>query len=80
MSTSEGQTRCLDVFVIALSQACAGGERRWFESTLELQLTSLDICRACRNVSILQVRVTHEAPSSLWSPREVQARPTQGSS
>ncbi|CAM9252174.1 unnamed protein product, partial [Ectocarpus sp. 12 AP-2014] len=75
-----GQTRCFDIFNIALSQACAREEQRWFASTLELQLASLDICRACRSMSILHVRVTRETPRSLWSPRKVQAGPIKGSS
>ncbi|CAM9654724.1 unnamed protein product [Ectocarpus sp. 13 AM-2016] len=66
--TTEGRTRCLDAFVVALSQACEGGKKRWYASTLELQLTSLDMCRACRSRPILHLRVFGHTPKSLWSP------------
>ncbi|CAN0248867.1 unnamed protein product, partial [Ectocarpus sp. 12 AP-2014] len=74
-----GRTRCLDAFVVALSQACEGGEKRWYVSTLELQLTSLDMCRACRSTSILHVRVNRETPQSLWSSRTTRTRPNSRS-
>ncbi|CAM9792645.1 unnamed protein product, partial [Ectocarpus sp. 12 AP-2014] len=67
-----GQTRCLDAFIVAWSQACAGGEKRWYKSTLELQLTSLEICRACRSASILHVHVYHQTATRLWSCGETQ--------
>ncbi|CAN0521524.1 unnamed protein product, partial [Ectocarpus sp. 12 AP-2014] len=70
-----GRTRCLDAFVVALSQACEGGKKRWYSSTLELQLTSLDLCRACRSTSILHVRVNDQTPRSLWTSRTAQTRP-----
>ncbi|CAN0430150.1 unnamed protein product, partial [Ectocarpus fasciculatus] len=75
-----GRTRFSDALVIALTQACKGGEKRWYASTLELQRTSLDICRACRSTSIVHVRVDHQTPRSLWSPRKVQSRPNTRSS
>ncbi|CAN0042237.1 unnamed protein product [Ectocarpus sp. 6 AP-2014] len=53
MAVSEGRTRGPDALVVALSQACKGGEKRWYASILELQLTSLDMCRACRSTPIL---------------------------
>ncbi|CAN0575530.1 unnamed protein product, partial [Ectocarpus sp. 12 AP-2014] len=70
-----GRTRCLDAFVVALSQACEGGKKRWYASTLELQLTSLDMCRACRGTSIWHVCVTDRTPRSLWSSRTARTRP-----
>ncbi|CAM9389107.1 unnamed protein product, partial [Ectocarpus sp. 6 AP-2014] len=63
MANPEGPTQCFDAFVVALSQACEGGEKRWYVSTLELQLTSLGMCRACRNVSTLRVRVEDQTPT-----------------
>ncbi|CAM9286591.1 unnamed protein product, partial [Ectocarpus sp. 8 AP-2014] len=77
---TEGRTGYLDAFVVALSQACEGGEKRWYASTLELQLTSLDMCRACRSTSILHVRVNHLTPHSLWSSRTTQTWPNTRSS
>lgn len=59
--------RCLNaVIVVALSQGCEGGEKRWYTSTMELQLASLEICRACRSVPSLSVRVEPRTPVSLW--------------
>ncbi|CAN0464092.1 unnamed protein product, partial [Ectocarpus sp. 12 AP-2014] len=75
-----GQPQCFDAFVVALSQACEGGRKRWYASTLELQLASLDICRACRSISTLHVRVEDETPRSVWCPHEVQTGPDKGSS
>ncbi|CBJ27701.1 expressed unknown protein [Ectocarpus siliculosus] len=77
---TEGYTRSFDAFAIALSQACEGGEKRWYTSTTELQLGSLDICRACRSTPTLHVRVTGGTPTSLWSPPTVQALPNTQSS
>lgn len=39
-------------------------------STLELQLASLEVCKACRSVPTLRVRVANETPSTLWAPRD----------
>ncbi|CAN0190334.1 unnamed protein product, partial [Ectocarpus sp. 12 AP-2014] len=63
-----GRRRCLDAFIVALNQACDGGKRRWYASTLELQLVSLEVCGACRCVPVLHVRVRRRTPRSLWSP------------
>lgn len=41
----------------ALNQACEGEEKRWYTSTLELQLASLAMCKACRSVPTWHVRV-----------------------
>ncbi|CAN0465598.1 unnamed protein product, partial [Ectocarpus sp. 12 AP-2014] len=71
-----GRTQCFDAFLVALGQACEGGKKRWYTSTLELQLASLDICRACREVSILHVRVGDRTPRSLWSSHKVYTRPS----
>ncbi|CAN0090492.1 unnamed protein product [Ectocarpus sp. 12 AP-2014] len=55
---SEGSSEHLDAFIVALNQTCDGGEKRWYASTLELQLASLefvgraDACRPCTCVSI----------------------------
>ena len=59
--------RHLDVLNVVLLQACEGGENRWYASTLELQLVSLELCRACRSVPILHVRVEAGTPRTLWS-------------
>ena len=63
-----GANRCLDAFTIALSQACEGGEKRWYTSTLGLQLASLEFCKVCRSVPTLDALVVGGTPRSLWSP------------
>ncbi|CAM9396513.1 unnamed protein product [Ectocarpus fasciculatus] len=77
---TEGRSRCLDAFVVALSQACGGRNKRWYASTLELQLTSLDMCRACRSTPIFHVRVNDHTPGSLWHSRTAQTGPNTRSS
>lgn len=64
-------TPVLDAVTIALNQACEGGNKSWYVSTLELQLVSLEFCRACRSVPILHVRVEDATPRSLWSTEPV---------
>ncbi|CAN0504410.1 unnamed protein product, partial [Ectocarpus sp. 12 AP-2014] len=68
------QRRCLDAFVVALSQCYEGGEKRWYSSTLQLQLASLEFCGACRSIAMLHVFVDAETPPTLWSLG--QANPT----
>ncbi|CAM9338480.1 unnamed protein product [Scytosiphon promiscuus] len=69
---NDGESRCLDAFTVALSQAhsTGDGEKAWYVSTLELQLASLDFCRACRSFPILHVRVHYGTPRTLWGPRQ----------
>lgn len=54
--------------VVALSQSCAGGKKRWYASVLELQLTSLEFCRVCRRARLLQVNVESASPRNLVAP------------
>ncbi|CAM9582244.1 unnamed protein product [Ectocarpus fasciculatus] len=53
-----------------IKQACDGQGKRWYTSTLELQLVSLAFCVACRDVPTLHVRVDRQTPATLWSPRK----------
>eukprot|EP00903_Cladosiphon_okamuranus_P014166 g13165.t1 len=62
MSRSQGKRRSVNAFAVALDQACGGGEKRWYTSTLELQLASLELCRACRRVPTL-----HSAAMEQWA-------------
>ena len=56
----------LDAFVVSLDQASEGeGRKGWYTSTLELQLASLELYKACRRVSTLRVRVDNVTPRSL---------------
>ncbi|CAN0347998.1 unnamed protein product, partial [Ectocarpus sp. 12 AP-2014] len=66
-------------FIVALNQACDGQEKRWYASTLELQLVSLGFCGACRNVQTLHVRVHQQTPPSLWSRHESHTTPNKNS-
>ncbi|CAM9728789.1 unnamed protein product [Ectocarpus fasciculatus] len=77
--TTEGMSECLDAFIVALDQACDGQEKRWYASTLELQLASLAFCRACRSVQTLHVRVDQQTPPSLWSPLSSQTTANESS-
>ncbi|CAM9759840.1 unnamed protein product, partial [Ectocarpus fasciculatus] len=75
MATAEGQTQFLDALVVALSQACDGGKKRWYASTLELQLASLEICRVCRSISTLHWELPLQdllrtAAIELWTSSE----------
>ncbi len=66
-NSSPGKSWCLEAFIVALSQASEGGEKRWYASTLQLQLASLEMCSACRNVPTVHVRVDVETPPTFWS-------------
>ncbi|CAM9529905.1 unnamed protein product [Laminaria digitata] len=55
--------RWLHIFEIALKQTERG---KWFESTLELQLASFELCVACRGVRTLLVTIGFSIPLSLW--------------
>ncbi|CAN0295890.1 unnamed protein product, partial [Ectocarpus fasciculatus] len=61
--------------MLALNQACDGEENRWYESTLELQLVSLEFCGACRSAQLLDVRVGEHTPPTLWTSRTSPATP-----
>ncbi|CAN0455230.1 unnamed protein product, partial [Ectocarpus fasciculatus] len=61
--------------MLALNQACDGEEYRWYVSTLELQLVSLEFCGACRSAQLLDVRVDEHTPPTLWASRTPHATP-----
>ncbi|CAN0470839.1 unnamed protein product [Ectocarpus sp. 12 AP-2014] len=67
MATTEGRSKSLEVLVVALNQACDGQRKRWYTSTLELQLVSLELCGASRGAQLLHVRVNGRTPPTLWS-------------
>ncbi|CAN0229897.1 unnamed protein product, partial [Ectocarpus fasciculatus] len=73
-----GTNKCLDAFTVALNQACDGRQKRWYASTLELQLVSLEFCGACRSVKTLHVRVFPYTCPSLWSARQSHTTPDKG--
>ncbi|CAM9977509.1 unnamed protein product [Ectocarpus fasciculatus] len=75
MTTTGGGSKCLDAFMIALNQACDGEGNRWYVSTLELQLVSLEFCGACRSAQLLDVRVDEPTPPTLWTSRTSHTTP-----
>lgn len=60
--------RCLEAFTVALDAASDG--EQWYTSTVNLQLASLPLCVACRDVATLDVRVDMLTPRSLWDPED----------
>ncbi|CAN0038148.1 unnamed protein product, partial [Ectocarpus fasciculatus] len=79
MATTAGGSKCLDAFILALNQACDGQWKRWYVSTLELQLVSLELCRACRSAQLLEVRIGEATPPTLWPSRISCATPRKRS-
>ncbi|CAN0477722.1 unnamed protein product [Ectocarpus sp. 12 AP-2014] len=66
MGDNGNHNRCLDAFIVAFGQVYNTGERVWYTSALELQLASLDFCRACRNVpTLLRILLGEGTPGSL---------------
>lgn len=65
-----GGNRCLQAITIALDAASDG--KRWYTSTANLQLASLSLCIACRDVATLHVRVDMLTPPRLWDPAAAQ--------
>lgn len=63
VSVFAGSDVWLDILTIALGQA---SERKWYVSTLTLQLVSLKVCVACRGVRTLRVTVVKEMAPRLW--------------
>ncbi|CAN0290720.1 unnamed protein product [Scytosiphon promiscuus] len=57
------QNKCLDALGVVLNQSCGGSD--WFSSTMELQLASLQVCAACRNVATVTLRVDDAIPRRL---------------
>ncbi|CAN0253896.1 unnamed protein product [Scytosiphon promiscuus] len=55
--------RCLQALTVSINQA--GGTRQWYTETKELQLASLQICRACRGAHTVHLRVDRDIPSTV---------------
>ncbi|CAM9126585.1 unnamed protein product, partial [Laminaria digitata] len=70
-----GKDRCVQAITVAIDQACGGGEKTWYVSTVNLQLASLQLCRACRAVVPLHVRLGQGIPRSMWAPQITPAQP-----
>lgn len=58
-----GRGRCLGALSVALSQEY--GDKVWFASTLQLQLSLLQLCILCRTRPVLHLRVEHDTPATL---------------
>lgn len=68
-----GEGRCLDAFrAVLMSQTCEGGRERWFTSTRQLQLVSVELCRACRGVPDFKVHIEEKTPRGVWCTRQSQ--------
>ncbi|CAN0491918.1 unnamed protein product, partial [Ectocarpus sp. 12 AP-2014] len=74
-----GKVNCLDAFIVALNQVGDEHDKRWYASTLELQLVSLAFCGACRSVPTIQVRVEQKLPRSIWYPSTSHTATNNGS-
>lgn len=61
--TDDTSSLCLQAFNIALS-GCYHG-KRWYTSTLQLQLASLNYCIACRSVPTLHLLVDDDTPRQM---------------
>ena len=70
-----GNDRCLQAFTAALNQACGGGGKTWYVSTMNLQLASVQLCIACRAVAPLHVRLGQGIPRSMWATDISPAQP-----
>ncbi|CAN0059278.1 unnamed protein product, partial [Ectocarpus sp. 6 AP-2014] len=79
MANTEGGGSSLDALMVALNQACDGQEKRWYVSTLELQLVSLELCGACRSAQLLHIFVKEDTPPTLWSSRTSRTTTSQRS-
>ncbi|CAN0164683.1 unnamed protein product, partial [Ectocarpus sp. 12 AP-2014] len=64
-SHSGGGSQCLEAFMVALDLTCDG--EKWYASTQQLQLASLDLCKACRGVPTLALSVERSTPEYLWA-------------
>ncbi|CAM9925845.1 unnamed protein product [Scytosiphon promiscuus] len=62
-SRGPGQDPTLAAFTVALQQASDG--ERWYTSTEELQMTSMQFCVACRSVTTLTLTVNSRTPARL---------------
>lgn len=51
--------------MVALDLSCDG--EKWYTSTQQLQLASLDLCTACRGVPTLALSVELSTPEYLWA-------------
>jgi hypothetical protein len=61
----------LETLSVVLSQNTS---RSWYSSTKNLQLSSRDVCRACRETPTLVVSVTRNTPRRIWSSNPGDSR------
>lgn len=59
-----GSNLYLHAFSIALN--ATSDKEKWFTSTIQLELVSLQLCLACRDASELHLRVEEDTPRYLW--------------
>lgn len=73
-----GDSRCIDAFMVALNETCGG--KKWYISTVQLQLASVEFCVACRSVSTLHLFVDEGTPRHLWADNCSDQSGARGSS
>lgn len=61
--TGPAGSRSLEVLIVAVNQA--SDTRQWYTATNELQLASLQLCKACRGARTLPLRVDDNTPPTL---------------
>ncbi|CAM9775302.1 unnamed protein product [Ectocarpus fasciculatus] len=63
---------CLNALIVALNETCDG--KRWYTSTKELQLASLEFCTTCRNYQTLHLTVDARTPRRLLAAADPPPR------
>lgn len=72
-----GESRCLDAFAVTLSQACEGGEKRWYTSARALEQVLLEMYVPClpkRPEPCACVSLRTRPAVSSWFPCRAQGR------
>ncbi|CAM9698565.1 unnamed protein product [Ectocarpus sp. 8 AP-2014] len=68
MTTTTEAAQCLEAITVVLNQSSPKGgirEPPFISSTLQLQLACLELCRVCRSLPSLHIKVRETLPSSL---------------
>ncbi|CAN0017014.1 unnamed protein product [Scytosiphon promiscuus] len=61
--TGPASSRCIRALIVAINQA--PDVRQWYTGTKELQLASLQLCKACRIAHTVHLRVDGDIPTTL---------------
>ena len=60
-----GRGMCVDALIVALNEGRSG--QRWFDSTKNLQLASLQLCVICRDVALWGIQINADTSRRLWA-------------